>query len=361
MSHIRHCCVFDLETGFIRKGCRRTDTPILEIGAVFPNGETFQTFTNPYLDSPLSLYDSIVEDGKIKVSSTLSFWHSLLFDRTARGTDKEVGAKVEAELLKLQVPSTETALQSFEKFIKDNAEDIPSTALVAHNGNSFDFKIMDGNAVPGSFWDTNSMHYIDSYRQIARPLYPERKKYGLAPLYRDLVGGTFNHHRALDDSRATLQVLQVCAKDYAEKNDLEESLNDMLVHLGLKGRAKYTKRERLNPIFGWASSAVSFVLRSKSAPELSLEKCNPMPLQSDLRSAPELSLEKCNPLPLQSDLRSIPNVGPKTEAKLQSMGVHTVAELVDMRRASKNLPEFLRTLNGLYRYKKLGEYIDNLA
>jgi len=341
---IRHCCVFDLETGFIKKGFRRTDTPILEIGAVFPNGKTFQTFTNPYLDSPLSLYDSMVEDGKIKVSSTLSFWHSLLFGNSMRGTDKDVAKKLEHKLLKLQVPSTETALQNFEAFVKENAKDISRTAIVAHNGNSFDFKIMDGNAIPGSFWDTNSMHYIDSYRHIARPLYPDRKKYGLAPLHKDLVGGTFKHHRALDDSKATLEVLQVCAKDYAKKNELKTNLNTMLSHLGVEGRVSYTKRERLNPIFKFVDSAVSYVLRSTSAPELSRVK----KLVRNSIAAP-------------SDLRSIPNVGPKTEAKLQSMGVHTVAELVGMRKECETLPEFLRKLNGLYRYKKLAEYIDKLA
>ena len=338
---IQHCCVFDLETGFIRKGCRRTDTPILEIGAVFPSGASFQTFTNPFLDSPLPLYEAIVADGKVKVSSTLSFWHTLLFGGTARGTDVAVAAKVEAELLKRQIPSTETALNSFEDFIKEHA-DSSRCALVAHNGSSFDFKVMDGNAVPGTFWQTNDMHYIDSYRNIARPLYPERKKFGLAPLHRDLVGGTFKHHRALDDSKATLQVLQVCAKDYAAKNDMEPSLNAMLTHLGVKKRLSYTKRERKNPIFVWVDSAVAYALKSLKAEGGSACKQSGRVQQ--------------NPL---LDLRSIPNVGHKTEEKLYDMGVHSVSELVDMRRSCDTSAEFVRKLRGIYRYKKLAEFVEN--
>ena len=331
LDSIQHCCVFDLETGFIRKGYRRTDTPILEIGAVFPSGASFQTFTNPFLDSPLPLYEAIVADGKVKVSSTLSFWHTLLFGRTARGTDVAVAAKVEGELLERQIPSTETALNSFEDFIKEHAADTSRCALVAHNGSSFDFKVMDGNAVPGTFWQTNDMHYIDSYRNIARPLYPERKKFGLAPLHRDLVGGTFKHHRALDDSKATLQVLQVCAKDYAAKNEGEPSLNAMLTHLGVNKRLAYTKCARKNPLFRWVG-----MYWPKAEP--------PAVARGSGRS----------------DLRSLPNVGPKTESKLQDMGIHSVSELLDARHSCGGLPEFLRKLNGLYRYKKLGNYVEAL-
>jgi len=344
LDSIRHCCVFDLETGFIRKGCRRTDTPILEIGAVFPSGATFQTFSNPFLDSPLPLYEAIVADGKIKVSSTLSFWHTLLFGATARGTDIEVAAKVEAELLQRQVPSTKTALNRFEDFIIEHAADTSRCALVAHNGSSFDFKVMDGNAMPGTFWQTNDMHYIDSYRNIARVLYPDRKKFGLAPLHRDLVGGTFKHHRALDDSKATLAVLEVCARDYAENNDMQASLNAMLTHLGVKKRLSYTKRERTNPVFKWVDSAVSYVLKSVVTADAAAVVCK--------QSGRVLH----NPL---LDLRSIPNVGPKTESKLHDMGIHSVAELIDMRREHGTKSEFVCKLRGIYRYKKLADYVEN--
>ena len=144
-------CVFHLETGFTRQGDRDSLVPpILQISAVLPTGETFQTYTNPFLDSPLPLYDALVAQ-RLDVSSTVERWHFLLFGDTPRldKSDRVLAEEIEQTLLKTQIPSTATAAKDFESFIRHAIKD-KRCAWVTHDGTRFDLKAMHIRALAES-------------------------------------------------------------------------------------------------------------------------------------------------------------------------------------------------------------------
>jgi DNA polymerase III epsilon subunit-like protein len=346
---IKHCVVFDLETSFIRKGCHRTDSLILEIGAVCSTtGKTFQTLVNPFLSCTGTLHDALVHSRTQKVSTTLEFWHGLVCSGgTAQKTDRALAEEIETTLLQEQAPSTQEALRNFESFVRENAREVNTCALVAHNGRSFDFKVMRGNAAADSFWADNELVYIDSYHDIARRLYPERKKYGLMPLFQDLVGGKFKHHRALNDAVATNKVLAQCSEDYGKRNDLRPSLTFMLQKLAVEGKLLYTRREKQNPLLYWMNEAVHYAVHKAQGALPELNATN--------------KTERLKVPGITSDLQSLPDVGPVTAAKLEKRGIHSVEELVELRRKCSGSPEFLQKLIGLHRYRSLAEHVETLT
>jgi DNA polymerase III epsilon subunit-like protein len=218
--------IFDLESSFIVKGSKRAQSVIFEIGAVDTTSKrTFHSFVNPFkYTAEESLYEAVIQNKKQKVSSSLHFWHSLLFNKIATNglTDKEIAGEIETYNAHHKVPSTQEMLDRFESFVLKASKVEAECCVIAHNGNSFDFKIIKGNANPGSFWaGENTCQYVDSYRHLSVPFYKGTgQKTGLGPLFKLIVPNTvtFNHHRALDDSLATMCAVHGMAVQYCTEN-----------------------------------------------------------------------------------------------------------------------------------------------
>lgn len=218
--------IFDLESSFIVKGSKRAQSVIFEIGAVDTTSKrTFHSFVNPFkYTAEESLYEAVIQNKKQKVSSSLHFWHSLLFNKIATNglTDKEIAGEIETYNTRHKVPSTQEMLDRFETFVLKASKVEAECCIIAHNGNSFDFKIIKGNANPGSFWaGENTCQYVDSYRHLSVPFYKGTgQKTGLGPLFKLIVPNTvaFNHHRALDDSLATMCAVHGMAVQYCTEN-----------------------------------------------------------------------------------------------------------------------------------------------
>ncbi|HEY5560155.1 MAG TPA: PolC-type DNA polymerase III [Clostridiaceae bacterium] len=165
--------VFDFET----TGLSSEKDKIIEIGAVkISNGEiieTFSKFVNPKRDIP----EKIVQ---------------------LTGINNDIVAN-EATI--------DVVLPDFIKFIGD-------AILVAHNA-EFDVSFLKKN-LRGISCDFNS-DYLDTI-PLCKFLYPELKRYKLDIVAKHLGIHPFSHHRAIDDARATGEILLRCFKDLLDKN-----------------------------------------------------------------------------------------------------------------------------------------------
>ncbi|GAA0723025.1 PolC-type DNA polymerase III [Clostridium malenominatum] len=172
--------VFDIETtGFSSKNDK-----IIEIGAVkIKNGQiidTFSSFVNPGVHIPAKI---------IELTGI---------------TDDMVS---EAE-------SIDQVLPKFLSFTEGNV-------VVAHNA-SFDVSFIKKNSVDlGLSFNNPTMDTIP----LAKYLYPDLKRYKLDVVAKYLGISLENHHRAVDDAKATGEILLRCFTELKEKNIL--SLEDI--------------------------------------------------------------------------------------------------------------------------------------
>ncbi len=165
--------VFDIETTGFSSSCDK----IIEIGAVkIKNCEIidiFSTFVNPQIEIP----QKIVELTKINDSMVANS------------------------------PLIENAIEDFYNFC-DGA------TLVAHNID-FDMSFIRRNGVKFGFDFQNSlMDTID----LCKLIFPELKRYKLNLVAKHLGISLDNHHRAVDDAKATAQILIKCFEKLESKN-----------------------------------------------------------------------------------------------------------------------------------------------
>lgn len=159
--------VFDLET----TGFSSEYDKIIEIGAVkIKNGniiDSFSTFVNPEIKIPYNITEltSITNDD-VKNADTI-----------------------------------DNVLPKFMEFCKDSV-------LVAHNAN-FDMSFIRKNCNDLSI-DIN--YTIMDTVPLAKFLFPELKRYKLNTIAKHLGVSLENHHRAVDDAKATADILLCCFK-----------------------------------------------------------------------------------------------------------------------------------------------------
>ncbi|MCD3244700.1 PolC-type DNA polymerase III [Clostridium botulinum C] len=159
--------VFDLET----TGFSSEYDKIIEIGAVkIKNGniiDSFSTFVNPEIKIPYNITEltSITNDD-VKNADTI-----------------------------------DNVLPKFMEFCKDSV-------LVAHNAN-FDMSFIRKNCNDLSI--DNNYTVMDTV-PLAKFLFPELKRYKLNTIAKHLGVSLENHHRAVDDAKATADILLCCFK-----------------------------------------------------------------------------------------------------------------------------------------------------
>ena len=220
----------DLETTIAGKcdhrapGTKRYETRITEIGCVnWQNTEeTFECLVNPVpatvkLENGKSLMNWL-KDNYQKPAPTINFWGKVL---TNRGSlTKEMFIHPEPP----EIWNRTTTLNKANDFARwHNTHGIGPQMLtekealqkliaftgvrawIAHNGNSFDYKVLQGAALRTNVVIPDTIVKHDSLR-IFRKSIPGYKSYSQPKLYSAIFKQDYNAHVAIDDSRALAEL-----------------------------------------------------------------------------------------------------------------------------------------------------------
>lgn len=173
-----------------------------------------------------SVYDKIIEIGAVKIKN------GTIVDRFSSFINPEV--KIPYKINELtgitddMVKDAETidkVLPKFMEFVKDSV-------LVAHNAN-FDTSFIRKNC---NDLNLEFKYGIMDTVLLAKYLFPQLNKYKLNIIAKHLGISLENHHRAVDDAKATADILLICFKLLKEKNiiNLEELNKDFLGNQDIK-------------------------------------------------------------------------------------------------------------------------------
>lgn len=292
---------YDLESTFLQKGFKRTDTKIIEIALYGKNfntktskGESYQALVNPLekYSTGLEVIESLNSIGQ-NPDKSINFWVKLLSQKRMMDSSvrrKSIADKADALAKTLssedyEFKTTKQALQEAIEFGKDHV-------LIAHNGNAFDSKIMQGNAKEYDI-DISDVQFNDSLPMF-KYYFDDEPSYSQPLLYKRIIGKTYKAHHALEDSKALHRLIRECS-----------------------GR---TEREVI-PMFGEV----------------------PVPKKRSYK-------KKIHP---DSDLYDIKGVGPKSVGALFDNDIKTKKELHSYI-ASNEMSTWLKDFTNVHAYKKLG-------
>lgn len=196
----------DLETSFAGRGSKRKDAWILQIGAAALHGsKTLNMMTKPVFRLPVRTPEDLYRELKIAKQQpklTIGFWSNILHKtfKTPRPADMRSKAAYIIRYFPRMIP-LHTALMT----LLDFTDDIPT--WYAHNGKSFDFPILRGNAERVDV-DMGHVRCIDSL-PLVRKAWPSDKSHSLPKVYANHVSKIpYNAHLAEDDAKALVRVLK---------------------------------------------------------------------------------------------------------------------------------------------------------
>jgi hypothetical protein len=236
---------YDLETCFIKRGNTRGFTRMLEIG-VYQGKRQFQRMVNPcvHYDDGAQLIHSL-DSMDQKPESTVRFWTKLLVGKGALKTNvKRMDYEQQAEHISVLLKRSDIAIHkkcpqdwlfALEEFddiekagtfvkthkcgkpkgmlffnaseaLQDAVEFVGKSTLVAHNGKSFDEKIVRGNAERENI-DLTGIEFKDSLPMFKKYL-KDQPSYSLPILYKSVLKSSYRAHHALDDSIALYELIE---------------------------------------------------------------------------------------------------------------------------------------------------------
>lgn len=208
---------YDLESTFLKRGFKRTDTMIIEIALHGKNEkDSYQQLVNPLniYSNGLEVIESLDNAGQ-NPDKSISFWVKLLsqkkmLDTSVRRKSTADKAELLSDLLttSTEFVSTEKALQDAYVFGKDHK-------WIAHNGKAFDSKIMLGNASRLELTDQyESVDFCDSLPMF-KHYYRGEPSYSQPILYKSIFPGKkyFAHH-ALEDSKALHKMISNASETF---------------------------------------------------------------------------------------------------------------------------------------------------
>jgi DNA polymerase III epsilon subunit-like protein len=277
---------YDTETSFLRSGFKRSDAKILEI-ALYNANIKFQKLINPLTKyaSGDDIINELYETGQ-HAENTLRFWTKLLIGKNALETSnrrKDTSGQASAIsklLLRSDIARTYKKpikmLYALEKSNDDveKAKEIkdrtmlkgnsllfytPKEAIeeaintgknlswIAHNGKSFDEKILKGQGIDG----LDDITFYDSL-PLFRHLLKDQPSYSQPILYKSLFKSTYKAHHALDDSTALYKMVQHVIQD--------EDLKNMIESIPIKTK-KY--KTDLNDVKGFGPKSIECLMRNK--------------------------------------------------------------------------------------------------
>lgn len=182
---------YDLETCIMQRGYTRDKSLILEIGAYDLFLKTsFRCFVNP-------TEENLTKENYIEVLQ-------------AHGA-RAYPTKCHAENIKydpeiaLPLP---IALKQFLAFLKT------SEVLCAHNGRSFDDKIVYGSLQRCGLTWPKGLRLLDSYHDVSKIVWPGRRSYKLQNLHKAFCpeSSSLKWHSALADSMGLANLLEAAAR-----------------------------------------------------------------------------------------------------------------------------------------------------
>ena len=210
---------YDLETCIMKRGYKREETLILEIAAIDILGKrSFQSYVNPLIDA----------NKHLKKPLTQLFIEAGVNMQSTNTHIANIGWTYEnAEPL-------EKIMQKFIEFVNitEAVEDIKFVA--AHNGRSFDHRIVCGALKKLGINRENlgNIHFIDTYYDIAKKTFPRQISYKLIHLYKAIVSydtTKVKWHTALDDTQALVDIIKLAAIE-----DLKNNLIDGWDYITIK-------------------------------------------------------------------------------------------------------------------------------
>ena len=182
--HTMNPFIIDLETPIMKKGFKRKDVLIFSIGCIslLRPEQTFHCFVN--------INDKHYE--KLNMPPTNSIKSKINYDATKA------------------LPIGQ-ALDNLFQFTGKNP------LFIAHNGNSFDFKIIEG-AIQATKLG-HSFQGLDSYHHIVKKVY-SLPSYKLSNVYFSICDNheKLTFHRAIDDCIALKEICIQCAKTYIQQD-----------------------------------------------------------------------------------------------------------------------------------------------
>lgn len=318
----------DLETTIAGKcghrapGTKRYETRITEIGCVnWQNtAETFSYLVNPIpsdvkLENGKSLMNWL-KDNYQKAAPTVNFWAKVL---TNRGSlSKEMFEDPEPP----EIWNRTTTLNKANDFARwhNNPEIGPpmlteKEALlkliaftagrpwIAHNGNSFDYKVLQGCALRTGVAIPDTIKKHDSLR-IFRKMIPGYKSYSQPKLYSAIFKRDYNAHVAIDDAKALAELCQYVANKQSPNKHSQGTPIKVL-----QGTPATPKRPKMKP----------------------------MDLQFGTKKTLQKTYVKKNYTTQKiTKLIQIKGLGPKSIAALSTVGVFTILQLKQRVKADRN-------------------------
>ena len=226
------------------RGKKRLETRLLEIGATcwHKQAPDYQVLVNPLHGIPLQTPEdmfSAFRNMYQRPDSTIDFWSRVLARRentltpamcngmdpqiwercTVRNKAKDFIRWFNHPELGPDFKTEKEALDGLLEYTEERGE----TTWLAHNGLSFDFKILEG-AAERSGTSISSIEQVDTLRlfkkkfKLEKTLNVEKLSYSQPKLYASLGLGVYNAHVAIDDARALAKICQKLSKPTESKN-----------------------------------------------------------------------------------------------------------------------------------------------
>lgn len=187
---------YDLETCIMKKGFKRKQGLILEIGAydIFLD-RCFRCFVNPTQQAlTKNNYIEILEANGARPYPTQTHAENIRYD-----PEKAISLPV--------------ALQQFITFIKG------ADVICAHNGKSFDDQIVQGSLERCGLQWPKELGFLDTYHDVSKKIWPKRRSYKLQVLHRTFcTNSNLKWHTALDDSIGLSDLLSAAARHTVSNN-----------------------------------------------------------------------------------------------------------------------------------------------
>jgi len=198
-------------------GFKRYETRIIEIGACHwrDTSRRFMRLVNPVtvpLTSGAALMQHL-QDIHQKPVPTLNFWSKVLVNRNS--VDRTMFSKEEDPAVWL-VRNPERRAEDFVRWFNgahgpefvsetDALRDLLAWTgdhpWLAHNGNSFDFKVLQGCAERTGLPITDTIKFHDTLKLFRKHI-PGHKSYSQPKIYEAIFSEKYNAHVAIDDSLA---------------------------------------------------------------------------------------------------------------------------------------------------------------
>jgi len=329
----------DLETTIAGKcehmipGTKRYETRITEIGCVnWQNTEeTFEHLVNPVpatvkLENGKSLINWL-KDNYQKPAPTINFWAKVL---TNRGSlSKEMFIHPEPP----EIWNRTTTLNKANDFARwhNNPEIGPQMLTekealqkliaftagrpwIAHNGNSFDYKVLQGAALRTGVAIPDTIKKHDSLR-IFRKSIPGYKSYSQPKLYSAIFKNDYNAHVAIDDAKALAELCRYVANKQSP-NKVPQTIGTPMTTL--QGTPMTPKR-----------------VPKKKPMELTFGTKKTLQKTYEWRSRGPRPEKNYNVQKI-SKLIQIRGIGPKSIAAMATVGVLTILQLKEKVKTDRN-------------------------